>query len=303
MVFVLGTERSATTWVSSILDMHPATELYMEPLSQNASRFKEWPDRFANIKDVSAKASYFRDEFSNLKKRKKLLFSRISNADWAWTVDMKIAQKLWKISPFARDFFELNFHRRQTTGYPPKTENPIQIIKEVRLNFNASVIKKIDQKARVVVILRNYAATVQSIQKQINKGNLKELSQLLKDKYGDTDIETVFEYWAQSYNTLLHDLDSDKINYLLVQHEDLITAGSNTVDGILNFLGLDPAPSVYDYLQASNKSGSGKHSTNRSHAEILEQNRQAERTIYPQLAEHIARTEFHPELQNSITKL
>lgn len=303
MVFVLGIERSATTWLSNILDMHPASELYMEPLSQNISRFKEWPDRFTNIEDKSAKANYFYNEFLHLKNRKRFLFSKISDADWAWKTDMETAQKLWKISPFARDFFELNFHRRQTTGYPPKSDNPLQIIKEVRLNFNAPVIKQIDQKVRVVVILRNYAATVQSIQKQIKKGNLKELSQLLKDKYGDTDTESVFEYWAQSYNTLLHDLDSEKINYLLVEHEDLITAGSNTVDKILDFLGLDSASSVYKYLQASNKSGSGKHSTNRSHAEVLEQNRQAERTIYPQLAERIARTKFHPTLQNSITKL
>lgn len=302
MVFVLGIERSATTWASNILDMHPATELYMEPLSQNISRFKNWPDRFTNIEDPAEKARYFRSEFTHLKNRKKLLFSRIKDADWAWKSDMKIAQKFWRILPFARDFFELNFHRRDPSGYPSKSKNPLQIIKEVRLNFNVPVIRKIDRDARVIVILRNYAATTQSIQKQIKKGNLKELSRLLQGRYGNTDTEAIFDYWAQSYNSLLYDLDTEKIDYLLIQHSDLITSGKETVQSIFDFLGLDLTPSVYEYLDVSNKRGSGKHSTNRSHAEILEENRKAERTLYPQLAERIAKVELHPALQNVVTK-
>lgn len=302
MVFVLGIERSATTWVSNILDMHPATELYMEPLSQNTSRFEKWPDRFTKIENPAEQARYFREEFGYLKDRKRLLFSRMSDANWAWKADMKIGQKLWAFSPFARDFFELNFHRRQTSGYPAKSENPLQVIKEVRLNFNSPLIKQIESNAQVVIILRNYAATVQSIEKQIKRGNLKELSQLLRDKYGNTNIETIFDYWAQSYNTLLHDIDAIKLDYLLIHHEDLITTDRESTANLLDFLGLYSASSVYEYLNASNKSGSGKHNTNRSHAEILEQNRQAERTLYPQLADRITNTEFHPALQDSVSK-
>lgn len=302
MIFILGIERSATTWVSNIIDMHPGTELYMEPLSSNVSRFERWPNRFIKIQNVSQKAKYFKEEFNYIKNRKRLLFTRVYDTNWAWHIDMKIGQKMWGNSSIARDFFELNFHRRETTGYPSKNAKPIRVIKELRLNFNAPVIKEINSNTKVVVILRNYAANIQSIAKQIEKGNLVELNQILQNKFGKTNINTIFSFWANSYNVLLKDLENENINYLLIKHKDLITSGKETIKQLFQFIGLPLVPSVYNYLVTSNKKGSGKHNTNRNHADVVEKNRQAEKELYPMLAEHISGVEWHPLLQDFVTK-
>lgn len=302
MVFVLGVERSATTWVSNILDMHPGTEVYMEPLSINISVLRDWPNRFNKIENSSEKARYFLEELNIIKDRKKFLLGLISDADWAWKIDMNMGKKFWNISSRARDFFELNFHRRGVTGYPPKSKNPLLVFKELRLNYNAPLIKKIDPDAKVVVVVRNYAANVKSIAKQIERGNLLELAALLEKRYGGTSLKNIFDYWSSSYNTLLNDLDDEGINYLLVKQEDLIKSGDETVNQLFNFVSLTPVSSVYNYLEASNTAGNGKHSTNRNHNDIIEENKRAEKELNPVLAEQIKSIEWHPSLREVITR-
>lgn len=302
MIFVLGIERSATTWVSNILDMHPGTELYMEPLSGNTSRFNGWPDRFERVGDLSERAQYFREEFEQLKERKRFLFSRVSDSNVAWNTDIEIARKLWGVSLTARDFFELNFHRVGSQVYPPKSQHPIPVIKELRLNFNARLIRKIDPDAKVIVILRNFASNVLSIEDQVKSGNLEELTGLLREKYSTVDITTIFTYWAESYNSLLADLEKTDTDFLLVRQEDLIKNGIESVDKLFGFLELQPASTVYDYLYASNKSGSGKHSTDRDHDAILNKNREAEEKLRPVLKEQIQSISWHPLLKESVIK-
>lgn len=302
MVFVLGIERSATTWVSNILDMHSGTELYMEPLSANISLFENWPPRFVEIENTAERAAYFWDEFARLKKRKRFLLSRFGDSDTAWSVDMSLARKFWQFSPFARDFFELNFHRAGTHGYPAKTKNPVQIIKELRLNYNVPLIRDIDPSAKVVVVLRNYAANVQSIAQHIGRGSLAELAQLLKERYGDLDIHHIFDYWGDSYNRLLSDLDKYNIEHVVVKQEELIQSGRQTLDKLLRFVGLEPEQTVYNYLSESDTSGSGKHSTDRDHAVILNKNRQAEKELYSLLADRIEKNQWHPLLKEQVTK-
>src|SRR5699024_7242617 len=225
MVFVLGIERSATTWVSNILDMHPGTELFMEPLSTNISCFSDWPNRFKKIEDLSGKARYFREEFEQLKKRKRFLLTRISDANLAWNADMMAARKCWKISPRARDFFELNFHRLKGWEYPSKSANPIPVIKELRLNYNTELIPKISPTAKVIVILRNYAGNIRSIEHQFKQENLQELAELLRAKYGNTDVTAIFDYWATSYNTPLNALEKNGTEFMILQQEELIRSG------------------------------------------------------------------------------
>lgn len=303
MVFVLGIERSSSTWLSNILDMHPGTEVYMEPLSENTSRFTHWPSRFEIIDDLPSKARYFREEFEQLKKRKRFIFSRLSDKSLAWKVDIMLARRLWGISGRARDFFELNFHRAEVKMFPPKSQKTVTVIKELRLNFNAALIPQIDPDAKVVVILRNFASNIRSIEHQIEAGNLRGLAAILKKRYDNADIRTIFDYWATSYNTLLSDLDEHNVDYLLVKQEDLIQREKPTIDGLLEFLDLQPSAILYDYVSASNKSGKGKHSTNRDHESILKKDQQAEKELRPLLEEQISKMNLHPLLKEHITKI
>lgn len=303
MVFVLGIERSSSTWISNILDMHPGTEVYMEPLSENTSRFAHWPVRFVKMDDLPSKARYFREEFEQLKKRKRFMFSRLFDKGLAWKIDIMLARRLWGISGRARDFFELNFHRAEVKRFPPKSQKTETVIKELRLNFNAALIPHIDRDAKVIVILRNFASNIRSIEHQIEAGNLKGLAAILKKRYGNADIHAIFDYWATSYNTLLSDLDEHNVDYLLVKQEELIRREKPTIEGLLEFLDLQPAETLYDYVSASNKSGEGKHTTNRDHEAILEKDRQAEKELRPMLEEQISGMDLHPLLKKHITKI
>ena len=46
-VFLLGCERSGSTWLANIFDAHPDVELWMEPFADYAELFPAVPDRNA----------------------------------------------------------------------------------------------------------------------------------------------------------------------------------------------------------------------------------------------------------------
>lgn len=302
-LFILGIERSATTWVSNILDAHPDTDLFMEPMSVFTTRFKQWPNRFEKIEDVEKMSRYFRDEMEVLRSRKRWALTRVSNQSIAWNLDLTIADFLVtkKIASDAIiDFYELNFHRKNSFGSYPKSNNRTDVIKSLRLNFNPDIIQKIDSQARVIVTVRDMASAILSIQKQLNRGNLSELRNLMMNKFGEITPYTLFEYWQLSYNTLLTGLDDTNTPYLVLKHPFMLHSLTETVEKLIHFTGLSDNQAVYRYLEESNRAGSGIHSTNRSRTALIEQSKKAWNELSDQLKSTILKTNFHPSLTDLV---
>lgn len=305
MIFILGVERSATTWVANILDHHPKTEVYMEPLSQFNSRFKRWPGRFITLENIEQKVNYFIKEFGILKKHNLFLLTRLSSTPTAWQTDLKLAKFLTQkqlASDSIKDFLELNFHRKGRQITVPK-KRPLQtIIKEVRLNFNAELIYKIEKKVKTLVVIRDLASCIRSILVQIGEGNLVELSKELKQQYGKISPQTVCEYWFESYSTLIDTLQNQQIPHRIVSHTSLIKNPNSTVDEMFQFLNLPVTHEVKYYLQLSNQPGRGKHNTNRNSKILLEQTQKDRKNIYPLIQQELKRIRRHRLLKQFIDK-
>ncbi len=300
MIFILGIERSATTWVSNLIDAHPAARVYVEPVSAFTSHFNHWPNRFEEIDDLEAKAAYFKKEFEIIKQRKNWLLTRFLQSQRAWKADLGLAKFLIRkklATDAVNDFYEINFHRKNLFEGKKQKKAKIEAVKELRLNFNAAIIPYIDANARVIVVLREAAANIQSILKHINRDGLAELKQLLLEHYGEVNEVSVFKYWRDSYNRLLYQLERDGTPHLTVFHNDLISDSEATVKAVCDFIGLNNSAPVMEYFHQSNRKGKGLHNTNRNHGELLEQKRRARDKIYPEIKNLLAQSDFHPKFK------
>lgn len=305
MLFILGIERSATTWVSNLMEAHPATSVYVEPMSIYTARFKKWPERFTEIRDTEEKARYFRSEFDILKQHKEWLFTKWFRHPKAWQFDLWLSNLLVRkrmASEAARDFSEINFHRKAQPSVVKYDQVELEVIKELRLNFNAHIIADIDRQARVLVVVRNLFANIQSILNHINQGSLVELQSLLVEHYGNINQETVFKYWRDSYNHLLEKLDQSGVEYLILQHTELIKNSVQQVKKICNFVGLADSAPILNYLTESNKKGAGIHNTNRDHKELLIRNQRAKKEIWPSIQNTFEYSDLHPKLRQIIAE-
>lgn len=301
MIFILGIERSATTWISSILDCHPRSEVLMEPLSGFNSRFLAWPSsRFSRIAEPEAKAAYFRREFKALRRHRHLLLTRFSNARFAWQFDLGLAELLvrkQRAPAPVNDFYELNFHRRGLPDAIAK-EPPLQtVIKELRLNFNADLLPRIDDSARVVVAIREMASCVRSMQRQLQAGNLVDLQRDLQEEYGQVDLNVLADYWLRSYAALMQSLQAQDVPFTMVSHTELLHDARGRIGQLLAFLQWAPSPAVDRYIEASDRRGSGKHDTRRRRSEQLKQMEDDRAAIYPQIRAKAEEALRHPELK------
>ena len=303
MIFVLGIERSATTWVANILDHHPATEVFMEPLSSFTSGFKKWPDRFTNLEEFESIASYFKEELKLVSKNKHLFYTRFSDSKQAWAIDLYLSDILVRkklASNKIRDFLELNFHRKGQDFFVTK-QPPLQtVIKELRLNFNAGLIGAIDVEAKILISIREAASCIRSILSQLEQGNLVELKKLLRQKYGSISPQTICRYWFESYSCLLKDVQKYDMEFEVVSHTELLESPRKTVEEFLQFLGLNITPSVINFLEYSDQAGAGKHSTKRSRDELIEQMQKDREMIYPNIGHELTAIKSHPILKNFV---
>ena len=75
--FILGCERSGSTWLSNVLDAHPDIEFFMEPFADYADLFPGFAGRNLYIEHQSdAMADVLSDGYENLLRNKYFLFYR-----------------------------------------------------------------------------------------------------------------------------------------------------------------------------------------------------------------------------------
>lgn len=299
-VFILGIERSATTWIANILEAHPRTEVYMEPLSMYTSCFKDWPSRMEKINQREKYAEYFIKEFNKLKRDKKFLLTHMYDSNFAWQKDFSLAQLLAaKFNSIkARNFLELNFHRRAEDFSFTKSDVSFKVVKELRLNFNSNLLADINPDVKVIVVVRDYASNIKSIMKYVKEGGLNELQSILNLKGNEEDYLSLMNYWVESYNSIIEGLEDSKIEHHIVSHSSLLMNGVEEVQKIFSFIKLDVEDQVVKYLGYSNSDGSGKHNIRRSHNDLLKQKVKAQRELAPLLSEEEVVRAVHPKVQS-----
>lgn len=300
-VFVLGVERSATTWVSNILEAHPDTRVYMEPLSSSVSGFESWPERFSKLQNPDHFARYFQDEFANLNHRRRFLLTRYFDAGLAWSTDNIFAILVDKYLNLdsARDFRQLNFHRINDEFEFPSKRKGITILKEVRLNYKAEIVKKINPDAKVIVPIRGYGPVIESIKKYFRQGSLVDLKRSLNKKLGKKiTTKCIFKYWYCSYNILLKRLERENIEHTVLYHREILENRS-TAKEIFEWLGLKESTTVEEYLLQSAQRGSGKHKTRREPSSLLKKAKKSKKRIksnYSFIGDY-PKVDTHPDLK------
>jgi hypothetical protein len=280
LTFLLGCERSGSTWLANILDAHEAVELLMEPFAPYARLFPEFPERNQHVPHAPPElAQAVRRGLGGLLAKKYSLCYRPGRG-LAWkSVDARLAttiragHQLLRLTPPLRlrqwellnlNTSELPVSLQTRKRWPPRHT----VLKELRLNLKVKVLVDAVPDARFLVIVRNPAAQLTSIQRMMGQGRLQELAAALKTlpaevardpslaRYrpwiGDGDATKVLvAWWFLNYETLLSDLDACRAPALLVRHEELSAQPYEGSEKVFAFLGLTMTPAIEAYLRTS----------------------------------------------------
>ena len=276
--FILGCERSGSTWLSNVLDAHPGIEFFMEPFADYADLFPGLPSRNIHLNhENDALAKVVSEDWEHLQRVKYTLFyNRKRNLYWK-KIDRLVISGLQIIGLSKRikqfQLLNMNLNNVPIKWQSKKTAMPtLTVTKELRLNFKVGLIQRVFPQAKFIIIARHPGAQVASIMKLFQRGHLGELRKSLhslygdlrKSKYkvkylayfkelgGDPDMrELLLLWWLINYETLIEDCKRYGVDYKVVFNEDLSTYPAEHYQEILSFIGLDFHPAVRAYLAHS----------------------------------------------------
>lgn len=289
-LFVLGVERSGSTWLANILDSAPSVDLYMEPFAEVAGIVKGFPDRLSYLGEASAGLE--RRITSRLSELPDLKYYGPESPDSSATLrrfNWRLQESLGRISEAVvgrrssgrRHFHELNLGRvsnPEVFGFDKHASPAVFAVKELRLNFKVRFLRSLFPDARFVVIVRNPLAQIDSIRRQLESDSLVYLRRFLDvlpqgfedsrrlspfaEAFAQVDdpsqVDRSLLYWFANYSVLIEDLQATGADYRVVRHEDLSRETTETVKGLFRFAGLDWTEQTAGYLEASTSADSGK---------------------------------------------
>jgi len=321
--FILGCERSGTTWLSNILDSHPAVEFFMEPFAEYAKILPDFPHRNVYIpKSNENLYQYINEGFKNLYKLKYPLFYRRDKKLFFKAIDryligtLKSLYSIFHSYPPLRvsQYRALNLNSSKIPFKFQSRKNArcnVEFIKELRLNFKIPILSEIFPDSVFLVTIRHPGAQLTSILNLFKKGNLYELQGAIKsffqyvqnnarfEKYNELiadpllkkDPETyIILWWLINYEVLIEDLKYHKSKYKLIYCEELSEDPFGITDEVFKFCKLPFDENVSKYIKFSS-------SSNKSHFAPIETNRDSK--IY-----HKRKIgEVEKSLQNKIKKI
>lgn len=285
-VFVLGCERSGSTWISNILDSHPDVEFFMEPFADYASIFPGFPERnlylscanydlmnlvkvqFEKLLGLKYSFCYKRGKFTSLQYIDRFLIGMCK----------QFAKKLCLRPSLIIDQYELlnlNMLKIPIRRKVKKAAtNTIEITKELRLNFKVGVLSGIFPNAKYIVSIRHPGAQITSIIRLFQQGALGELRKsllsffeyirnskrfegympLIQQCDWENDMETkLVIWWLVNYETLIADLKTYGRDYYIVYHEDISEHPHKITSEVLDFCGLTFGKHVKNYIAFSSE--------------------------------------------------
>lgn len=276
-VFILGCERSGSTWVGNILDAHPGVEFLMEPFSLFDQLFEGFPTRYERGTGSECIAVAGKG-FNSLRRAKYPLFYRPGRTSGLMILDRTLiaahkylCRKTRRSSAVVDRYLKLNLHTRDMplSRLPRKNRNPsCVVVKELRLNLKVGFIKEWCPSARFLVCIRHPGAQLASILRIWKSGGLWELQDslpalrcaLAEDSSAlsayraclpDGEVSNVAllaAWWLSSYNTLLCDLSDSGSEFILVEHEQMSLSPREGSARILEFCGLPSSSQVEQFV-------------------------------------------------------
>lgn len=186
-VFVLGTQRSGTTWIANILDSHPEVLHYYEPFAPAYGIFPYFPHEFSRDDTaVLQNAQRLEADFNRLRVLRSRFFDPVTLGERQFRFEARVTKLLEQVYAF-RPTRTLDFARRFRLVYLnrlgqdpplffPKSGSASHVVlKEVRLYFKVSALARVFPGARFVHVVRHPAAVVNSMLHYMQRGSLVEL--------------------------------------------------------------------------------------------------------------------------------
>ncbi len=285
-VFILGCERSGSTWLSNIFDSHPNVEFFMEPFADYARIFQGFPHRnvYLSRNNVDLTKMVIK-EYQTLHKikygffyspEKSIYFKWLDNflvdqyQSFAKLVKLRIPLKIHQYKLLNLNTSNMNI----TQQFKKASDRFFQVTKELRLNFKVGLLARAFPDAKYLVMIRHPGSQISSIIRLFRKGNLGELKRallsfieyiqnchrfekywLLVDKYArdkDNNIESkLILWWLINYEVLIEDLKAFDLNFQIVYHESLSENPYQVTSHILKFCQLSFDKQVKNYVYLS----------------------------------------------------
>lgn len=288
-LFVLGVERSGSTWLANILDAHPKSQLYLEPFAPQVRAFSDFPDRLVYLRGLNPfLEEHLEIEVGKLADYKYSLFQRRGDSRLKRKLVYGVVYPLcdaaarafhalgYGWSPRVRRFKNLNKNRIENpelNQFSEVSEPNLTVLKEVRLNFKVGVINKLWPTARILVIVRNPLSQIASILRLLGQNSLHELRgalyvflehtrqclrfqkyhDILTELDGESLVHRATAYWFLNYGTLIEDLEREGMTYQIVRHETLSRAPHPEREKIIDFAGLTEQGATQEYVDFSSR--------------------------------------------------
>ncbi len=283
-VFILGSERSGSTWLGNIFSAHPQVGFYMEPFSRYTGLFPELSGRNGCVAAPQPEqVRVVKRDVARLKRAKYPLLYRPGRPPVLLSVDRAVARLCNSLSRFTGStvsrrsacFSVLNYN---AAHLPPaqvaaaERHTQVAVIKELRANFKGWLLASAFPEARFVVVIRHPGAQITSIIKHFQRGRLGELRQdlngfrdavetqqrlamyrpLLEDVDPSAPAEALLPiWWLVNYDVLLTDLAAAGARTVTITHESLSRAPLAESAKLFGFCEMEMAPEVTRYIHTS----------------------------------------------------
>jgi hypothetical protein len=279
--FILGCERSGSTWVSNVLDSSPEVEFFMEPFADYAGMFPGFPSRNLYVDHNSdTLVEVVEHGYPALKTAKyPFFYKRAGNLYWK-QVDRIVLSLLGKLGRWsglgipsrAKKYELLNMNLKDIpiSGHSKKIEIPtLTVIKELRMNFKIGLLQRVFPEAKYIIVVRHPGAQLMSIMRLFDMGRLGELRRSLLSLYAYLSCSNRFEkyatylkcldgqsgmremlllWWLVSYETAIEDCKLYGVDYLIVYNDCISKAPEAEFRKVYSFLKLDYSEEVSAFV-------------------------------------------------------
>lgn len=288
LVFVLGTQRSGTTWLANILDSHPDCLHFYEPFAPAYGIFPYFPGEFIYLDPPATPiATRLRYDLPRLVERRSRLFDPVHASRREFLAEAWLMGQIetWGrrtrlgAPAFATQFNLLHLNRigQHPVVYFPKHENiRVTAIKEVRLYFKLPFLAATFPDAKFVHVLRHPAAVVNSMTSFLKRGRLVEIRAQIEnfadtvgaqprfEEYGELLSrirhaplpEKLAAYWRVANETLARDASAAGGRALPLVYERLASDPLARVSELFRWCGLPESPATDEYVRDSSTSRS-----------------------------------------------
>jgi hypothetical protein len=288
LLFVLGTQRSGTTWLANIFDSHPDCLHFYEPFAPAYGIFPYFPNEFVYVEPPApGLAARVRHDLPRLVEKRSRLFDPIHASRRQFETEAWLMGQIetWGrrsrlgAPAFASQFNLLHLNRigQHPVAYFAKSEHiRLTAIKEVRLYFKLPFLAATFPDARFVHVMRHPAAVVNSMMNFLKRGRLVEIRDQIEHFTGTVGAQDRFEsyrpllsrvergslpdklaaYWRVANETLAADVAAAGARALPLVYERLASDPLERVAELFRWCGLSGAEATDAYVRESSTSRS-----------------------------------------------